>query len=168
MDFIWKFNRSFCLLKYLHRITDIALEQLRQWALDGEHSLLILSTKHGLYVEIDAYIMILAIHVDVHTLNHVKSICLPKERRRKLTAAEKQYVAQIQHYKCGGCAEILTRYEVDHVEQHCCRGNDNITNLIALCPNCHSEKTAREKNMFDAFFEPQIQSRGDYSENILG
>lgn len=167
MDFIWKFNRSFCLLQYIHRISHIPLTTLRAWALGAEHSLVVIATKNGLYVDISSFILILQIHVDAYTLRHIKAICLPQDKKRKLTSAEKQYVAQLQNYKCDECKTQLSVYEVDHIEQHCCRGNDNISNLVALCPTCHSMKTAREKNCFDAFFEKPLKPKGDYVEDLL-
>ena len=34
-------------------------------------------------------------------------------------------------------------YQIDHIVEYCDEHNNNIDNLQALCPNCHSVKTKR-------------------------
>lgn len=66
--------------------------------------------------------------------------------KRKLTSADKKYVASKQHWRCAMCKHVLpSRYEVDHIIQWAKGGSDNISNLQALCPNCHADKTERDR-----------------------
>lgn len=37
------------------------------------------------------------------------------------------------------------RYEVDHIVQFAEGGTDDTSNLQALCPNCHSDKTEHDR-----------------------
>ena len=62
-----------------------------------------------------------------------------------ITAAKKKRVGSNQQWKCKKCNSLLTyTYETDHIIPKRDGGSDDISNLQALCPNCHAEKTITE------------------------
>ena len=59
-----------------------------------------------------------------------------------VTNLKKKQVAASQLWKCNSCQNILNEcFEVDHILCKKDGGTDEITNLQALCPNCHRSKT---------------------------
>ena len=69
----------------------------------------------------------------------------PKPVKRAVSETKKKYVASIQDWKCGQCKKKLTHtFEVDHKIRLEHGGGNDVTNLVALCRECHGEKTAME------------------------
>ena len=69
-----------------------------------------------------------------------------KKTNRSVSETKKKFVASNQNWKCGHCNEQLTAwFEVDHIQRLEHGGSNHIDNLIALCRNCHGEKTALER-----------------------
>lgn len=79
----------------------------------------------------------------------------PKEQRimqsggdstsRSVSGTKKKYVAASQNWKCNGCQGTLDAwYEIDHKIRLADGGSNHITNLVALCRNCHGKKTMIE------------------------
>ena len=66
---------------------------------------------------------------------------------RSWTADQKRQVAAAQKWTCGHCANLLNAaFEIDHIVPLENGGEDDIlTNAQALCSNCHSLKTQRER-----------------------
>jgi len=65
--------------------------------------------------------------------------------KRSVSETKKKYVASIQDWKCGQCNKKLTHtFEVDHKIRLEHGGGNDVTNLVALCRECHGEKTAME------------------------
>ena len=65
---------------------------------------------------------------------------------RKVSAGTKKVVAADQEWKCGHCQQLLTAsYEIDHIKPLFKGGTNERTNLMALCRNCHGEKTLLEQ-----------------------
>lgn len=65
--------------------------------------------------------------------------------KRSVSETKKKYVASIQDWKCGQCKKKLTHtFEVDHKIRLEHGGGNDVTNLVALCRECHGEKTAME------------------------
>jgi len=65
--------------------------------------------------------------------------------KRSVSETKKKYVASIQDWKCGKCKQKLPAwFEVDHKVRLDMGGSNHIDNLVALCRNCHGEKTAYE------------------------
>jgi hypothetical protein len=68
-----------------------------------------------------------------------------KPMKRSVSETKKKYVASMQDWKCGQCAKKLTHtFEVDHKIRLEHGGGNDVTNLVALCRECHGEKTAME------------------------
>tara|TARA_B100000768_G_scaffold167706_1_gene172003 strand:- start:172 stop:594 length:423 start_codon:yes stop_codon:yes gene_type:complete len=67
--------------------------------------------------------------------------------RRSWTSSQKREVAARQLWHCAHCQTVLTAcYELDHIEPLHKGGSDDILkNGVAICPNCHSQKTLRER-----------------------
>jgi 5-methylcytosine-specific restriction endonuclease McrA len=58
----------------------------------------------------------------------------------------KKVVASNQKWECGLCQNLLdASYEVDHIIPLYKGGSNNITNLMALCRNCHGMKTINDQ-----------------------
>ena len=69
-----------------------------------------------------------------------------QKTKRSVSETKKKYVAANQNWKCGHCNDQLTAwFEVDHIQRLENGGSNHIDNLVALCRNCHGEKTALEK-----------------------
>jgi hypothetical protein len=69
----------------------------------------------------------------------------PKPVKRSVSETKKKYVASIQDWKCGQCNKKLSHtFEVDHKIRLEHGGGNDVTNLVALCRECHGEKTAME------------------------
>jgi hypothetical protein len=68
-----------------------------------------------------------------------------KPVKRSVSETKKKYVASMQDWKCGQCNKKLTHtFEVDHKIRLDHGGGNDVTNLVALCRECHGEKTAME------------------------
>ena len=69
----------------------------------------------------------------------------PKPVKRSVSETKKKYVASMQDWKCGQCNKKLSHtFEVDHKIRLEHGGGNDVTNLVALCRECHGEKTAME------------------------
>jgi hypothetical protein len=68
-----------------------------------------------------------------------------KPIKRSVSETKKKYVASMQDWKCGQCNKKLSHtFEVDHKIRLEHGGGNEVTNLVALCRECHGEKTAME------------------------
>ena len=71
--------------------------------------------------------------------------CKPKYTKRNVSSLTKKIIASNQSWKCGTCSEIMDyTYEIDHHIPLIKGGSNDISNLIALCRNCHGKKTILE------------------------
>jgi len=65
---------------------------------------------------------------------------------RSVSETKKKYVAAQQGWKCNNCATQLNHtFEVDHKVDLRYGGTNHVSNLVALCRNCHGEKTMQNK-----------------------
>ena len=65
--------------------------------------------------------------------------------KRSVSETKKKFVAASQNWHCGKCARQLPAwFEVDHKTRLEYGGSNHVDNLIALCRDCHGEKTAME------------------------
>lgn len=68
-----------------------------------------------------------------------------KATKRSVSETKKKYVASIQDWKCGQCnIKLKHTFEVDHKIRLEHGGGNDVTNLVALCRDCHGDKTAME------------------------
>ena len=68
-----------------------------------------------------------------------------KATKRSVSETKKKYVASNQNWMCGKCSKQLNHtFEIDHKMRLEYGGTNEVDNLIALCRNCHGEKTAME------------------------
>ena len=68
-----------------------------------------------------------------------------KATKRSVSETKKKYVASMQEWKCGECsAQLNAWFEVDHVTRLEYGGSNEVSNLVALCRECHGKKTAME------------------------
>ena len=66
--------------------------------------------------------------------------------KRSVSETKKKWVASNQNWKCGNCNKQLNAwFEVDHKISLEHQGTNHVNNLVALCRECHGEKTARER-----------------------
>ena len=65
--------------------------------------------------------------------------------KRSVSETKKKFVASRQNWRCGHCDKQLTAwFEVDHKVRLEYGGSNHIDNLVALCRECHGEKTTIE------------------------
>lgn len=68
-----------------------------------------------------------------------------KATKRCVSETKKKFVAASQEWKCGKCNRQLPAwFEVDHKIRLEYGGSNHVENLVALCRDCHGEKTAIE------------------------
>lgn len=71
---------------------------------------------------------------------------LSTQKLRKVSSATKKIVAAEQKWTCGHCQQLLNAsYEIDHIKPLFKGGTNQRDNLMALCRNCHGEKTLRDQ-----------------------
>ena len=65
--------------------------------------------------------------------------------KRSVSETKKKYVASMQNWKCKKCSQQLNAwFEVDHIKRLEYGGTNEVQNLVALCRECHGQKTAME------------------------
>src|SRR3990167_3361612 len=65
--------------------------------------------------------------------------------KRTLKEADKKIIAYGQSWKCGICDAMLPpSFQVDHIIPFSISSDDSEENLMALCANCHANKTQKE------------------------
>lgn len=65
--------------------------------------------------------------------------------KRNVSETKKKFVAYNQGWKCSHCNSLLNHtYEIDHKIRLEYGGSNDVSNLEALCRNCHGKKTANE------------------------
>jgi 5-methylcytosine-specific restriction endonuclease McrA len=68
-----------------------------------------------------------------------------KATKRSVSETKKKFVASRQNWRCGQCNNQLSAwFEVDHKVRLEYGGSNHIDNLVALCRECHGEKTTME------------------------
>ena len=68
-----------------------------------------------------------------------------KATKRSVSETKKKFVAARQNWRCSGCDKQLTAwFEVDHKIRLEYGGSNHIDNLVAMCRECHGEKTTIE------------------------
>ena len=66
------------------------------------------------------------------------------KHKRSVSESKKKYIASQQGWKCAMCSNILdATYEIDHKLDLQYGGSNHVSNLAALCPNCHRMKTLK-------------------------
>jgi len=66
--------------------------------------------------------------------------------KRSVSETKKKYIAAEQGWKCNNCGTQLNHtFEVDHKVDLRYGGTNHVSNLVALCRNCHGEKTLQNK-----------------------
>ena len=78
---------------------------------------------------------------NVHKIVNVKNV----KKKRNINGNTKRIVAHSQGWKCNICEDILpAQFETDHITPLFKEGNNELSNLQALCNNFHGEKTIME------------------------
>ena len=68
-----------------------------------------------------------------------------KATKRSVSETKKKFVASSQNWLCGECNKQLNAwFEVDHKTRLEHGGSNEVNNLVALCRECHGQKTAME------------------------
>lgn len=66
--------------------------------------------------------------------------------KRSVSAAKRKYIAASQNWRCAHCKNVLSSFfEIDHVIRIADLGDNHISNLNALCLNCHRYKTEQQR-----------------------
>lgn len=91
-------------------------------------------------VDLSPYVIITEEEYDI--LKNEKNC---KIHKRNVSSLTKKMVASNQQWKCGSCNQTLDfTYEIDHHIPLFKGGSNEVSNLIALCRNCHGKKTLLE------------------------
>jgi 5-methylcytosine-specific restriction endonuclease McrA len=73
------------------------------------------------------------------------SVERPVATKRSVSETKKKFVAAQQNWRCGDCQKQLPAwFEVDHTIRLEHGGSNHVSNLVALCRDCHGKKTAIE------------------------
>ena len=65
--------------------------------------------------------------------------------RARFSERQRLFIAFHQDYQCGICRNLLTaQYEIDHRWALCLGGDNELSNLQALCPDCHRYKSVED------------------------
>ena len=68
-----------------------------------------------------------------------------KKNKRSVSEGRKKYVASRQKWKCEECNRMLNAtFEIDHIVRLDRGGTNDVDNLVALCRECHGNKTLLE------------------------
>lgn len=69
-----------------------------------------------------------------------------RTHKRSVSEARRKFVAARQKWCCAGpCGKLLpAAFEIDHIIRLDRGGDNSVQNLVALCRNCHGEKTNLE------------------------
>ncbi len=68
-----------------------------------------------------------------------------QSKRVKLSNGKRLMIASRQGWRCNECSDLLAaRFDIDHTDALCLGGPDVLSNLVALCSNCHANKTTIE------------------------
>jgi 5-methylcytosine-specific restriction endonuclease McrA len=68
-----------------------------------------------------------------------------KPTKRSVSETKKKFVASRQHWKCNKCNQMLeATFEIDHIVDLQYGGSNEVSNLVALCRNCHGNKTMQK------------------------
>lgn len=66
--------------------------------------------------------------------------------KRSVSETKKKYVASSQNWKCNHCHQQLdATFEVDHIIELQNGGSNEVSNLVALCRNCHGKKSMLQR-----------------------
>ena len=88
---------------------------------------------------------------------------IKKIPKRTLSRSLRIEIAYRQEYKCNACGlfPIPPNFEVDHIIELQDGGVDISSNLQALCPGCHAEKTRLNRLRKNKKFQQENQARYD-------
>ena len=81
---------------------------------------------------------------NVSYLHHPQPLNMGQHKvKRSVSETKKKYVAAQQGWKCNMCSQQLTHtFQVDHKIDLQFGGTNDVSNLAALCNNCHANKTS--------------------------
>jgi hypothetical protein len=63
----------------------------------------------------------------------------------------KHAILRRQQNKCNVCCDVLDVYDIDHKVPYRVCQEHKLSNLQALCPNCHARKTRREAKQLSEY-----------------
>lgn len=73
------------------------------------------------------------------------SVAAAGKTKRSVSETKKKFVASRQNWKCGDCGQQLNAwFEVDHKIRLEHGGSNHVDNLVAMCRECHGQKTTIE------------------------
>lgn len=86
------------------------------------------------------------VRFDIDSNNNKDVPVLSKIKHKRIVSeTKKKFVASNQNWRCKDCNAMLTAwFEIDHIIRLENGGSNDISNLVALCRNCHGKKTAYE------------------------
>lgn len=149
-----KKNRPFLHIDLIRSV--LGITSFRNWMEESHVPCCCIFSPEGLFVEESAVRVILKTKVNRSMVDKWEAFITNNNCRRTLTEAEKKAVAAEQRYRCAMCDEVVTDYEVDHIEQQAIRKNHHRLNLQMLCVACHRKKSRKDRQFGDPLFAPAI------------
>ena len=78
-------------------------------------------------------------------INRMMNSGANSSNKRSVSETKKKFIAAQQNWKCSGCnCQLPAWFEVDHKIRLDRGGDNHISNLEALCRDCHGKKTTIE------------------------
>lgn len=92
---------------------------------------------------------------------------MSKTKRKYFTAFQRNAIARQQEWKCKQCCNLLpAAYQIDHICPLFQHGTNSLDNLQALCSNCHSDKSLRERSEYE-LFKKQSPAQKRKDNNVI-
>ena len=85
-----------------------------------------------------------------------------RRNREVVSAAVTTGLLERQDNKCGGCNDLLKKFECHHKKPVAAGGTDDPDNLVLLCPPCHAQETERQEQAncrHNVWFESRLCPR---------
>lgn len=82
--------------------------------------------------------------------------------RQRISRSARYNITNSQKQQCFVCGIECDTLEIDHVQPLRFYGTNDVTNLHAICPNCHASKSNLENRMFSDHCHEQKTKKSKY------
>ena len=85
-----------------------------------------------------------------------------RHNRETISEADTATLLARQENKCGGCNDLLKKFERHHKKPVAAGGTNDLDNLVLLCPPCHAQETEKQEQAncrHNVWFESRLCPR---------